>query len=161
MLLILMQQKTPFNLCIQSCPLTDFHTKYFLFPFSNAHHFSRDGARTLRLNSMSLPFHTVSESYLFCSRDGARTLRLDSMSLTFHAVPESHLFCSIERNRRFMLTYVCSHVKLQIFLTKQPLPSIFKCSQFLNTQSQDAEVQLNVFIFSSCFRIASMFLNLV
>ena len=47
------------------------------------------------------------------------------------------------------------------FLSKHHLPLILKWLLFHNGLSQDAGIRLNVFIFSSSFRIAPILLNLV
>ena len=103
----------------------------------------------------------VFENARHFSMVGARMLRLDSMSLSFQAVSKSHLFRSIWCNRRLIFTCICNFVQLQIFLPNTPYPSIFKCSPFLNGWSQDTEIGLNIFVFSSCFRTTHIQLNLV
>ena len=50
------------------------------------------------------PFSTIHHF----SKDGARIMRLDSMTSSFKADLESHLFCSIWCNRRLVLTYICN-----------------------------------------------------
>ena len=83
-----------FWLHMQSCPIPDFLTKHPPTPpFLNGRHFSTDGGRMLRLDSMSLSFKVLSESYLFCS-----------------------IWC----NRRLVLTYIINPVQFQIFLPNTP-----------------------------------------
>ena len=106
---------------MKSCPIIDFLTKYHLLPYSNDQHFSSNGARTLSL---------------------------DPMSSSFHAVSESHLICWIWCNRRIMLTYVCNHVELQIFIPNNLYPFIFQMltiSQYMVLWWWDWTQCLNLF----------------
>ena len=145
---------------MESCPITDFFTKYPLplhfnmFTMSQCmelrcwdwtqclHLFELFQNRTLfsqlgvTCGSFWLTYEILSNyrfSYqipptpLFSngrhfSMDWARMLRLDSMSLSFPALSESFLFCSIWCNRRLILTYIWNPVNFQIFLPNTPYP---------------------------------------
>ena len=70
-------------------------------------------------------------------------------------------FCTIWCNKRLVLTYICNPLQLQNLIQNNHYLSIFKCSPFLNGWSQDADIRLNVFVFSRFFRFPPVLLSLV